>query len=840
MLEIQKLNHLEIMREDAVRQYKFHSNPNAPRPPIRNNQLHGKKLETEIKTSIDLINEQRHKLGIEPDKLLILGITNQALTQDLMGHMIRVFNLSLIEEIADEKESRILVQFPDKASIIAFNNERALWETESKEPGKLTYARRRDLFACIESIRPVQKEDRFGPRLKRNLENGESLPEGFFIMDVDVWYDGDKRRILEIERLIKSILGTNSGSLVGDLFETPSMLLGRVRINQYSLEALLNSDLIATIDFPMGTVFEEPCELLTHEFEPVIDNTLDENAPLAAVLDSGVFSGHPLLDNVIVAEEDFDLVEHSTADYNGHGTGVAGIVVYGDFYKSIDTKVFKPLVRICNGKIMHDEKKNPVFNQDKRPEQIVKEAIVYFHQEYGCRIFNLSAGNIDMVYNKGRQMPWAEVLDLLSRELDIVIVLSAGNVNNPEIKECTSRDEFHNSCRNQLFEPEHRLIDPATASLCVTVGSIARFDEPELMSGRSVRISGGPKDGPSAFTRIGNGVNNAIKPELMEYGGNFAIHQIIRGKSTWFKNDRILMETTLNNTPAKLFKGYCGTSFSAPHVTHLAARIERALEEQIGDTPSGNLIRAMLVNSADLTPDMIEWAENSKDKHYTGMTNPKQERRLRMLGFGRPHDSWLYSERNHVTVFSEDMLNLRSFHLYKIPVPQEFLSLTCNKKICISMAHNPVTRLSRKDYLANHMWFEVYKRIDEDTLARYKARKESGQDDESEPLPSDYKAAFYPGYTEVNSSTLQQRVWSKTNRGGRDLLWDDNEPYIYVLVTGKERFKYAEQEQPQPYALAITFSYDGDQDIQLYNKIQQKVRIKERQRERARAQIRTK
>lgn len=34
---------------------------------------------------------------------------------------------------------------------------------------------------------------------------------------------------------------------------------------------------------------------------------------------------------------------------------------------------------------------------------------------------------------------------------------------------------------------------------------------------------------------------------------------------------------------------------------------------------------------------------------------------------------------------------------------------------------------------------------------------------------------------------------------------EKNDTYIYILVSGKERFKYAQQEQPQPYALCVTF-----------------------------------
>jgi hypothetical protein len=149
--------------------------------------------------------------------------------------------------------------------------------------------------------------------------------------------------------------------------------------------------------------------------------------------------------------------------------------------------------------------------------------------------------------------------------------------------------------------------------------------------------------------------------------------------------------------------------------------------------------------------------------------------------------------------------------------------------------------MSRKDYLTNNLWFEVFRKIDENTLLQYKAKKASDQDEDEDlsNLPDSNKADFSPGYTEIMKGTLQQRVWQKGPRGGKDLLWDENEPYIYVLVTGKERFKYAEQEVPQDYALAITFSYTGKDDIKLYNSIKNNVRIRERaaQRERARSQI---
>lgn len=840
-------NHIEIMREEIVKSYRFTPFRNPPRPPIRNNVEHGQKLKSEITNSLESIKSRRRDIGIQSENLVVLELLSEAMSPDILENMLRKFNLYLVEEtdLPNTNNSRLLIQFENVSSLISFNNERGLWENNSEEDAILTVSQRGKLFSCIENIRSVSREDRIGIRLKKYIEDPTAMPEGLFAVNIDIWFNGETNTVFEVENQIKQAMGTTGSKLLGDLFTTPSLLLGRAFVNEYSLNALLDLDIIATVELPFSAVSTEPYELFKTDFTPIAQDDLDENAPLATVLDSGVFTGNPLLENVVVAEEEFDTTENTTTDMNGHGTAVAGIVVYGDFDACLSSRVFKPLVRICNGKIMHNESgfygNAPCFPEDKRPEQIVKEAIEYFNKEYGCRIFNLSAGDSDHVYTGGRQLAWAEMLDQLSKQLDIVIVISAGNVSNPQINDFLSRDELMEKCRDQLFYPEHRLIDPATSALSVTVGSITRFDEPEATPNRAGRISVGKKNYLSVFTRIGKGVNRAIKPEFVDYGGNYGVHQISRGNTKWITTDRKLAEPTLHNGNDHIFKGYCGTSFSAPHVTHIAARIERALEAQIKNAPSANLIRAVLANSARCTPEMIKWAEESKDPLYTGKTNPKQERRLRLMGFGKVDDSLLYSSDNDVTLIAEDRLELRSFHLYKIPVPEEFLKVKAEKSISISLSYNPITRMSRKDYLTNNLWFEVFRKIDENTLLQYKAKKASDQDEDEDlsNLPDSNKADFSPGYTEIMKGTLQQRVWQKGPRGGKDLLWDENEPYIYVLVTGKERFKYAEQEVPQDYALAITFSYTGKDDIKLYNSIKNNVRIRERaaQRERARSQI---
>jgi hypothetical protein len=374
-------------------------------------------------------------------------------------------------------------------------------------------------------------------------------------------------------------------------------------VNRFTLEALRKLDLIAQVDFPIGSLSTEQCDLYATNFIPVVDNTLDENAPIACVIDSGVFTGNPLLSRLIVGEEDFDLTEETTSDLNGHGTAVAGIVAYGDFNDFDKTnKVFKPLVRICNGKVIHNVKTDrgdeTSFNDTKRPEQIVSEAIQHFNKEYNCRVFNLSLGNLHSLYNGGRQMAWASMLDELSRTLDVVIIVSAGNVPSPNVPVFNDREELMKQTRDQLLCDEHRLIDPATTALGVTVGSITRYAEPDNPSGLiTIPLSAGNEGYPSAFTRTGEGVNGAVKPEFVDYGGNFAIRQWWANDSRWGVN-LALNEPSLNNEIDRVFKGWQGTSFAAPHVTHIAARLQRALYDQLETEASANLIRALLASSA--------------------------------------------------------------------------------------------------------------------------------------------------------------------------------------------------------------------------------------------------
>lgn len=57
----------------------------------------------------------------------------------------------------------------------------------------------------------------------------------------------------------------------------------------------------------------------------------------------------------------------------------------------------------------------------------MREIVEYFYDNYGCRIFNLSQGDLNYPYNDKKPRAWTCVLDELQREYDILFIVSSGN-----------------------------------------------------------------------------------------------------------------------------------------------------------------------------------------------------------------------------------------------------------------------------------------------------------------------------------------------------------------------------------------------------------------------------
>lgn len=179
---------------------------------------------------------------------------------------------------------------------------------------------------------------------------------------------------------------------------TNSMLLLKVLANPDIADALLTLDFVATVDRP-PRLQSAYSRLFADSGPPPAIEPPGEDVPVACVIDSGVLSQHPLLAGWVGIERAFiPLAAEGVSDSDGHGTAVAGLVVYGDIAGCIETGRWSPKVRVHSAKILyHDDYLGAVFPESLRVESTTEKVIRYFASQHQCRVFNLSVGD-DQAY----------------------------------------------------------------------------------------------------------------------------------------------------------------------------------------------------------------------------------------------------------------------------------------------------------------------------------------------------------------------------------------------------------------------------------------------------------
>ena len=815
---IEPLPHIVIQREPQQALIRPRRHAPSRIQPRSNRREHADRMKDQTAASAAELARLREAFGVAPDRFLVLRL--ETLDGEQRETLDRL-NVAVVEEVEEVRDGttlhRLLVQFPDGDTLNAFTSEYDRYGGETSDTTVLPPGMRRDLFDALQSVSTVTPEERTGRRLQREGPPSETL----FYLDVDLWNPGADDRQRELTNVFREFVQSRGGRVVRDPLVTPSLFLFKVEADQSLLDELLQLDLVSLVDLPPSPPPEDSFDLLAQVIPPDPLPQVPSNGPVACVVDSGVTAGHPLLRDTVIEEEDFDSGEGTAADLNGHGTQVGGLVVYGDIARRMQGNEWHPRVNLYSAKVLRNDPNSldptspdATFPVEERVEDQLRRAIEYFHREHRCRVFNLSIGHMDRLYTGGRQLPWAEVLDELARRLDIVIVVSAGNVPDPEMPPAIHSAQFKEKVAESLKEPRHRLIDPATSALSLTVGAVARRDDPSMLSlAAGTQLAASEIGCPSPFTRRGPGVARAVKPELVTYGGNFGLDSMA-GKPVWRRNDQNLAEPTLNRdfVGGRLVRGVCGTSVAAAQVTHIAARMEAALKNDFQTEPSQNLVRALLVNSARPHDNV----RNYFDKGAL----------LDTVGYGQPNVEYCWSTPNRVSLVTEDIVPYRTFHVYSLVVPEIFLQEPGRRSISVSLAFDPPTRLSRRDYIATTMWLDVFGGLTTEQVIEYRSKYEGDGDPPKVP-PRNRLRFDHAGQT-IRMSTVQKRSWS-SNQGTVFLNRPDpnGDASLHIFVGCQEKFTNPLGEDSQRYALVVTLEHDS-QNIDVYQQVRARVRTRAR------------
>lgn len=560
------------------------------------------------------------------------------------------------------------------------------------------------LFDCIDSIEPFGAADILTEELAQRLVSAGDTEQ--LIIDVQLWCPenwNDAQLLADV--VVAAVEGSGSARILDKTLQHRTGLsLLRVEAPADTVRQLAELKGVRRLDrLPRPDLdYGQSVGLGITELPPVLPPL--PGAPVVAVIDSGVRSAHPLIgpavQDIVALTPDGD-----GADESGHGTAVAGLALFGSLEPLlVDQLPLRPVGRLVSVRILDAD---GLFADPTLWEgQLL--AAVELAAELGARVVNLSIADDRRPYRPDRPTPLAAALDEVVRRQRLVVVVSAGNyplTNYPADVGAAGSYPHH-----LLDDQDAGLLDPATSALALSVGALCADDEQgyRMIRERVDVVPVGGQEWPSPITRRGPGASQMIKPELALPAGGATVDTL---------TGRLVADAGVilaeGSRADRLFRVDAGTSFAAPLAAHCALQVLAANPEL-----NAQAVRALVLASTrpDLAADI-----------FTEGGGPAANRnaRQRLAGFGRPDAVRAASSDLHRAVLiAEESLPLDGVHLYRIPVPTTFFDSGGTRRLTVALAFSPVTRSTRRDYLASRMEFEVYRGVSLEDVAEAYVRDE--------------------------------------------------------------------------------------------------------------------
>ena len=423
-------------------------------------------------------------------------------------------------------------------------------------------------------------------------------------------------------------------------FPERSILLIKSNVSTLSSEALLLSQIAElkrakkTADYFDDSELPDQSDYIQDLLErSIIDDT---NDTYVCVLDTGISNGNPLLIPFLKSEDQFTINDDwGLADGNGHGTGMAGLAIWGDLTDVLATGSRQTIThKLESVKLL----RHSSDNDGEHLGNITAEAISLpenaNHQRK--RVFAMAV-SAKKSRDRGKPSSWSSAID--SQACDYLgenlhprlIILCAGN----------SGDNLDGLKDYPQYNEVQDIHDPGQAWNALTVGGYT--DKIEITEGdasdyRTLAPKGGLS--PYSSTSVIWDKSMPIKPEVVFEAGNMGINEL--GPSG-------ISSLQLLTTDNEIRERYLTTFNATSAATALAANFAAKLVSQYPDLWP-ETIRALMVHSAD-------WTEGMKEQsHNVGNTELKRAKHLtRTVGFGVPNlDKALWSLSNSLALIVED------------------------------------------------------------------------------------------------------------------------------------------------------------------------------------------
>ncbi|MCE4226760.1 S8 family peptidase [Methylobacterium sp. C25] len=557
-----------------------------------------------------------------------------------------------------------------------------------------------------------------------------------------------------------------------------------------------------------------------------------EAAPAVCTLDTGVAAEHPLIAPGLRGAWACDAAWGSDDHHRdgGHGTPLAGLVLYGDLEPLMNGARPVTLTHAAESMKLLPPRgfppaKPPAFGV------VTQSAIALVETERPNvpRTFCLANSATD--FPPDRPSSWSGALDqvaagaMLGDAVDGVaasdrpkrlVLVATGNVSGGMMVDVM---------------PSQPLEDPAQSWNAVTIGGFTRKEvppagppdlEPVVPANHRSPFSRGSQSLPHDLT--------PIKPEVLFEAGNMVSDAA--GFCGW--DPAVSLLAPGSDTAAEPLIPFCATSAAVGVAGNFAGRLHAALPEFWPET-----LRALTVDSARW-PEPIAKQLIGRGAHWKTGSKTEKQRILREVGYGVPDiERAISSTRNDVTLVAQAEIQpfalgedrrtavFNELHFYGLPWPRAALERIENgivvMKVALSYFIEPNLTgkaATRPDtYRSFGLRFDVKKRTE--TVARFRNRISSSQaKDGSES--AEEKSCWLIGPKAVQAGSLHCDLWR-----GRAIDLASHDAIAVYPVGGwwKSHVGQRRVTDKGRYALTVSISAPG-QAVDLYTEIAAAIELK--------------
>ncbi len=560
-----------------------------------------------------------------------------------------------------------------------------------------------------------------------------------------------------------------------------------------------------------------------------------QDAPVVCTLDTGVAAAHPLIVPGLRGAWAYDAA-WGTDDHQpngGHGTPLAGLVLYGDL---------EPLMNDARSVVLtHGAESMKLlpphgFPPTKPPSYgVVTQgaiSLVEIERPEVLRSFCIATSTTD--FPPSRPSTWSGALDQITAgampgEADEkvpgakrpkrLMVVATGNVSG-------------GMAVNVL--PSQPLEDPSQSWNALTVGGFTRKEQPPAPP--PVLQPAVPANHRSPFSRGSQSLPDdltPIKPEVLFEAGNMMSDAT--GFCGWDPSVSLL--SAGSDIAVEPLVPFWATSAAAGMAGHFIGRLQAARPDLWPETH-----RALTVDSARW-PEPIRKRFIGTGAHWkTGKTatKAKKQEMLREFGYGVPDiERAMLSARNDATLVAQAEIQpfavgadgrtgvFNEMHFYDLPWPKTVLEQLENEivkmKVTLSYFIEPNLTgraATRPDtYRSFGLRFDMKKRSE--TNARFRARVSASQEKDGTESDSE-TSCWLLGPKAIQAGSLHCDLWR-----GRAIELAGHDAIAVYPVGGwwKSHVGQKRTADKARYSLIISISAAG-QAVDLYSEIAAKVEIK--------------